>query len=65
MHNASTTGVHIVCLFLLRTFTSKGSNLITVVTSAFLLVFAILGFGALLLTCLVLFACLALARPFN
>ena len=47
LHITSTTGTRIVCLFLLRTFTSEVSNLITVVTRAFLIGVSVLGFGAL------------------
>ena len=44
-HIASTTGARIVCVLLPVTFTSKVSNRVAVVTSAFLLGVVILGFG--------------------
>ena len=50
-----------LCLFLLRIFTCNVSNLITVVTSAFLLGDALLGFGVFSLTFV---AFLALATTF-
>ena len=50
-----------LCPFLLRALTCNVSNLITVVTSTFLLCDALLGFGVLSLTCV---AFLALATTF-